>query len=483
MSYRYRLAPEPDQTEVMSGHCGQARLIWNIALEQMGAACSMGLRCDWKLWETQLAELRNTEGLEWLKDGSSAVQQQALRQLCRAFMNFWENPAHFGRPRFRSKARTTDGFVVRDVRVRNLNRKWSSVFVPKAGWVKFRRDRALGGHGMAHVTRGRSGRWHVSFSAAQTPVKDTDGFEGRAVGVDRGITGTVATSDGELLNIPQASREEVRQLKKLQRRLARQQRGSRRYQRNKASIAKIRARWADRRKDRVEKTSTKLVSENAVIVCENLKVANMMRSASGTVEIPGTNVAAKRGLNAAIAASCWGMLEAAHPPEGRGQRPDLHPRASRPHRPEVQPLRPHQQRQPRRQALRVHVVRPRRRRRHQRGDNILAAGLAVIRREGTNSGDIPKSGRRSVNHTYRHPSPHRETLPFRAGEVICRYLGPRCRIRSLRLSLMSRSILAANPTMLASSRASRTRRRRRPAPGDAGPSSTSSASTRRPASR
>ena len=398
MSYRYRLAPEPDQTEVMSGHCGQARLIWNIALEQMGAACSMGLRCDWKLWETQLAELRNTEGLEWLKDGSSAVQQQALRQLCRAFMNFWENPAHFGRPRFRSKARTTDGFVVRDARVRNLNRKWSSVFVPKAGWVKFRRDRALGGHGMAHVTRGRSGRWHVSFSAAQTPVKDTDGFEGRAVGVDRGITDTVATSDGELLDIPLPPREEVRQLKKLQRRLARQQRGSRRYQRNKASIAKIRARWADRRKDWVEKTSTMLVSEYAVIVFENLKVANMMRSASGTVEIPGTNVAAKCGLNAAIAAACWGMIE-----QRTRQKAGASGRIFIP----VPAAHTSQ-----RCSRCGHTSSDNRDAKHfacmscgheddadiNAAINILAAGLAVIRREGTNSGDIPE-----VRPTKRQP--------------------------------------------------------------------------------
>ena len=129
------------------------------------------------------------------------------------------------------------------------------------------------------------------------------------MGVDRGVTDTVATSDGELFNIPHATRKEVIQLKSLQRRLARQQPGSNRRQRTKDAIAKLYARIADRRKDWVEKLSTKLLSDNAVIVFEELQVKNMMRSASGTAENPGTNVAAKRGLNAAIAASCWGMLE------------------------------------------------------------------------------------------------------------------------------------------------------------------------------
>lgn len=309
MSFRYRLYPEPDQQAVMVSHCDQARAVWNVALEQMNTAHAMGLRCNWDDWDRQLADLRNTEGLEWLRDGSSSVQQQALRQLRQAFRKFWSNPADFGRPRFRSKRRTGEGFVVRDVRVRKLNRKWSEVHVPKAGRVKFRRDRPLGEHGMAHVTRDRQGRWHVAFAAPQTPITPTVGSEEHAVGIDRGVTDTVATSDGELINIPRADPKEVRQLKALQRRLARQQPGSNRRQRTKDAIAKIHARNTARRKDWVEKLSTKLVSDNAVIVFEDLQVANMTRSASGTVECPGTNVAAKRGLNAAIAASCWGMLQ------------------------------------------------------------------------------------------------------------------------------------------------------------------------------
>lgn len=308
MSFRYRLCPEPCQQTVMVEHCGQTRAVWNVALEQMNTAYAMGLRCDWGTWDRQLAELRNTEGLGWLKDGSSSIQQQALRQLRQAFVNFWKNPGHFGRPRFRSKRRTGDGFVVRDVSVVKLNRKWSAVRVPKAGWVKFRRDRPLGDHGMAHVTRDRCGRWHVSFAAPQPPVEPVEGSERRAVGVDRGVTHTVATSDGELFTIPQATPREVKNLKALQRRLARQQPGSHRYQRTKASIAKTLAHWADTSNDWVEQLSTRLVADNAVIVFEALRPKDMSRSASGTLDRPGTNVAAKRGLNRRIRASCWGKL-------------------------------------------------------------------------------------------------------------------------------------------------------------------------------
>ena len=311
MSYRYRMVPDDAFEQVLWVHCGHARLVWNTALEQMSLAHRMGQRCDWALWERELAEARNAEGLEWLKAGSSSVQQQALRQLRKAWTDFARNPAHFGRPRFRSRHRGREGFVIRDVAVRKLSRKWSAVHVPKCGWVRFRRDRPLGAHGMAHVTRDRAGRWHVSFSAPQPEVAREQDWASRCVGIDRncGADNTIATTDREMSGIPLPSEEENARLKRLQRQQARQQPGSRRRASTKKQIAKLHGRFASRRKDWAEKTSTRLVAANSLIVFEDLRTAQMMRSASGTVEDPGTNVAAKSALNDRIAKSAWGLLE------------------------------------------------------------------------------------------------------------------------------------------------------------------------------
>ena len=306
MSFRYRLYPDESQEAVLVSHCGQARLIWNVALEQMNTAHSMGQRCDWKLWERELAELRNESGMEWLKSGSSSVQQQALRQARQAWKNYWGNPAHFGRPKFRARHRTRDGFVIRDVQVRKVSRKYSAVHVPKIGWVRFRRHRTLGKHGMAHVTRDRAGRWHVSFSAPQPAVERSQ--TGRSVGVDVGVEVTAATSDGELLNIPRPTTKEQDKHTRLQRKMAQQEKGSRRRAGTRRAIAKLEASWADRRRDWCEKTSLDLVRRYDTITFENLHIAAMTRSARGTPENPGSNVAAKSGLNRAIQESCWGHL-------------------------------------------------------------------------------------------------------------------------------------------------------------------------------
>ena len=63
-----------------------------------------------------------------------------------------------------------------------------------------------------------------------------------------------------------------------------------------------------RRRDWCEKTSLALVRSYDTITFENLRIANMVRSAKGTVDAPGTNVTAKAGLNRSIQESCWGQL-------------------------------------------------------------------------------------------------------------------------------------------------------------------------------
>ena len=95
---------------------------------------------------------------------------------------------------------------------------------------------------------------------------------------------------------------------RLERKLARALRGSNRRQRVRHAIARLKAREVDKRKDWVEKTSTRLAREFDVLRVEDLHINNMTRSARGTSEKPGRNVRAKAGLNREILHSGWGLL-------------------------------------------------------------------------------------------------------------------------------------------------------------------------------
>ncbi len=206
-----------------------------------------------------------------------------------------------------SDARYVWNLCVEQESVRRLNRNHAVVKVPKAGWVRFRWSRPVpDGVKSFRVTRDRAGRWHVAFAVIPSPVPGPG--IGAVVGIDRGVAVSAALSTGEMLRCPGLSGREARRLRCAERKLARASRGSSRRGKAKAAVARLKAREADRRKDWAEKASTDLARRFDVIRVEDLNVKNMTRSARGSVEQPGRNVAQKAGLNRGIGKAGWGLL-------------------------------------------------------------------------------------------------------------------------------------------------------------------------------
>jgi transposase len=237
------------------------------------------------------------------------VQQQALRDFARAMTNFFRGTHR--RPTWR-RARWHEGFRIVAVKtgdVRRLSRRCGEVRVPKVGRVRFRWSRAVPERVKSYrVTCDRAGRWHVAFAAVPGPVPAPG--NGRVVGVDRGVAVSAALSTGELPHAPRLRESHARRLVLLQRRLARCQRGSNRRRKVRSAIARLKAREVDRRRDRVEKTTTRLAAGFDVIGIEDLDVRGMTGSARGTVEAPGSRMRQKGGLNRGILRSAWGALAA-----------------------------------------------------------------------------------------------------------------------------------------------------------------------------
>jgi putative transposase len=190
---------------------------------------------------------------------------------------------------------------------KRLSRRYGQVWIPKVGWVRFRWTRNIPGTVKSYrVTLDRSGRWHIAFALVPEPILGPD--DGSIVGVDRGVTVAVALSTGELLRAPGLSAGETERLRRLQQRLARTRRGSHRRERTKLAIGRLRARETDRRRDWVEKLTTDLARRFDTIRVEDLNVRAMIKSARGSRECPGTNVAQKQGLNREISRQGWGLL-------------------------------------------------------------------------------------------------------------------------------------------------------------------------------
>jgi len=252
----------------------------------------------------QLTEARAAFG--WLADGSQVVQQQALRDFTQAMASYFAGT--HGKPTWR-KAGHNEGFrnvAVKPAHIRRLSRNVGQVWIPKAGWVRFRWSRTVPAARSYRVTFDRAGRWHIAFAAIPHPISGPG--TGQVVGIDRGVAVSAALSTGELLHCPGLRPTEQVRLRLLQRRLARARKGSRGRGRVKAAIARLKAREVDRRKDWAEKTSTGLARRFDLIRIEDLHITGMTRSARGTIDRPGRGVRQKAGLNRGILASGWGLL-------------------------------------------------------------------------------------------------------------------------------------------------------------------------------
>ncbi|HEV3069355.1 MAG TPA: transposase [Streptosporangiaceae bacterium] len=306
---RYRLNLTPAQEAVLRDHCGHARYTWNLAVEQ---------HSHWHPGRTSapgyLEQCRQLTAARaehpWLAAGSQTVQQQALRDFTQAMAAFFDpaNPA--GRPSWR-KAGRNEGFRIvgrgRQWDMRRVSRHVGEIWVPKAGWVRFRWSRTVPPDAKSYrVTRDRAGRWHVAFAVIPAPVPAPG--NGQTVGIDRGVAVSAALSTGDLLRCPALTVRERTRLRRLQRKLARSNRGSNGRGRVKHAIARLKARETDRRQDWTEKVSTGIARRFDLIRVEDLKITNMTRSAKGTRENPGRNVRQKAGLNRGILASGWGLL-------------------------------------------------------------------------------------------------------------------------------------------------------------------------------
>lgn len=279
MSVKQRLYPDEQQVKVLVEHCGQARFVYNNGLAKRQALTDEdrknGIRVNFTTQCKDLAVLRKE--LDWLGAGSSAVQQGALRDLDRAFKNFFKGRADY--PVFKKRKKTDlGGFVVRDVSVRRLNRRNAEVLIPKLGYVRFRLSvdwAEIQQATSARITC-RNNRWHIAFTTPPKP-KQTTG-QG-VVGIDRGVAVTAMTSDGQKFHAPKAEKQQAR-YGRLQRVLDTKAKGSANRKKLLDKMADVRFKAGNQRKDWLEKTTTYLAETYEVVVLEDLKVKNMTRRAA-----------------------------------------------------------------------------------------------------------------------------------------------------------------------------------------------------------
>ena len=151
--------------------------------------------------------------------------------------------------------------------------------------------------------RGRRLFINLTYEIEQAVLPGSDA----AIGIDMGVSDRLALSNGERVG---RRRKASKHLARMQRRLSKCRKGGHRWKQRRAVLVNHQHRERVRNRNECHRITTELVRRFGLIAVEDLNISNMTRSASGTLENPGTGVAQKRGLNRSITEQTWGLLRA-----------------------------------------------------------------------------------------------------------------------------------------------------------------------------
>ena len=292
-AYKFQLCPKAGQENLIRRFAGCCRFLWNKALvvekENYDAG---GKYLGYYKLAARLKEWKTEDETSFLSEAHSQVLQQVLKDLDRAYKNFFEKRAGF--PRFKKKHvhdsfRYPQGF--------KLDENNSRVFLPKIGWVRYRKSRKTEGTPKQITISLSAGKWYVSIQTEREVPKPVHPSQS-AVGIDLGVAHFVTLSDGSFVTSPNSFCKYEKKLAKLQRRMSRRTKFSVNWQKLKAQLQRLYRKIANIRNDFLHKLTTTISKNHAVVVIEDLKVQNMTRSASSTA-------GAKTRLNKSILDQGW----------------------------------------------------------------------------------------------------------------------------------------------------------------------------------
>ncbi|WP_432870374.1 RNA-guided endonuclease InsQ/TnpB family protein [Microbispora rosea] len=314
-SFTFLLRPTAKQAAALAACLEDHRVLYNAALEHRRTAYrKAGVTVRYGDQSAELKHIR-ADDPEGQGRWSFSSQQATLRRLDKAFAAFFTRVREGrvpGFPRFKGRGWFDTVTWPKD----GDGCRWDSqpehpsvtfVRLQGIGHVRVHQHRPVRGRVKTISIKREGTRWYVILSCGYVPAEPLP-QTGAAVGLDMGVASLVTTSDGNPLDNPRHLEASAGRLAAAQRALARRKRGSRRRRKAVARVAALHAKVRRQRLDYAHKQALTLVCDYDVIVHEDLQIANMTRSASGTIETPGRNVAQKSGLNRSILDAGWGVF-------------------------------------------------------------------------------------------------------------------------------------------------------------------------------
>ncbi|EAA9032399.1 transposase [Salmonella enterica subsp. enterica serovar Potsdam] len=299
-AFKFQLRPNGQQERDMRCFAGACRFVFNRGLALQNENHEAGDKyIPYTKMASWLIERKGDAETQWLKESPSQSLQQSLKDLERAYKNFFQKRAAF--PRFKKRGQNDTFRYPQGVKLDQDN---SRIFLPKLGWIHYRNSREVTGVVKNVIVSQSCGKWYVSIQT-EYEVTEPKHKSTSMVGLDVGVAKLATLSDGTVYLPVNSFKASQRKLAILQRQLSRKVKFSANWQKQKRKIQRLHSHIANIRRDYLHKVTNEISKKHAMIVIEDLKVSNMSKSAKGTAEQHGRNVKAKSGLNRSILDQGW----------------------------------------------------------------------------------------------------------------------------------------------------------------------------------
>ena len=275
-AYKYRIYPNNEQKVQIEKTFGCCRFVYNQTLAYRKELYEKEKNSVSKTDCNNYCNRKLKKDYEWLKKVDKFSLTNAIYNMDSAYQKFFRE--HAGYPKFKRKhdnhksytTNFTNGNIAVDFET-------GKVKLPKLKEVKAKLHREFSGQiKSATVSHVPSGKYYVSI-LVETEHKELIHVND-SVGIDLGIKELCITSNGKVYENQKIMRKYEKQLAKLQRQLSHKEKRSKNYDKAKKKIALCHEKIRNARKDYLHKISHEIISENQVIVSENLQIKNMVKN-------------------------------------------------------------------------------------------------------------------------------------------------------------------------------------------------------------
>ncbi|EKQ3613711.1 transposase [Enterococcus faecalis] len=285
-AYKFRIYPTEEQELFFAKSFGCVRKVYNLMLnDRMKAYEETKKNTSKKMKFPTPAKYK--EEFPFLKEVDSLALANAQLNLDKAYKNFFRDKS-VGFPRFKSKKNTVQSYTTNNQKgtVALIENKF--IKIPKLkSLVKIKLHRQPKGIiKSATISCHSSGKYYISLLCKEEIVELPK--TNSAIGIDLGITDFAILSNGQKIDNNKFTSKMAKKLKREQRKLSKRallakKKGinlfeAKNYQKQKRKVARLYEKVMNQRNDFLNKLSTEIIKNHAIICIEDLNTKGMLHN-------------------------------------------------------------------------------------------------------------------------------------------------------------------------------------------------------------